>query len=111
MLPPDEPLRVYRWSSWPEYLKPPGKRRPWLRVDRLLGEYHIPQDSAAGRRQLEQELEARRQSESGADYRAIRRGWCLGEPSFRNELLEQMTGRLGAEHYGEERLETEKKEE
>ena len=109
LLPPDEPLRVYRWSSWPEYLKPPGKRRPWLRVDRLLGEYHIPQDSAAGRRQLEQELEARRQSESGADYRAIRRGWCLGEPSFRNELLEQMTGRLGAEHYGEERLETEMK--
>src|SRR5438477_9964850 len=22
----DEPLRAYRWSSWPEYIKPPSKR-------------------------------------------------------------------------------------
>src|SRR5580704_6069998 len=28
-----QPLQAYRWSSWPEYLKPPRKRQPWLRVD------------------------------------------------------------------------------
>ncbi|MBI3849165.1 MAG: transposase [Verrucomicrobia bacterium] len=106
LLSADESLRSYRWSSWPEYLKRPGNRWPWLRVDRLLGEYRIPEDNAAGRRHLEQELEARRQAESGADYRAIRRGWCLGEKAFREGLLEQMSERLGAEHYGEERLET-----
>ena len=60
LLGPEQALREYRWSSWPEYLKSPGKRWPWLRVDRLLGEYGIPKDSAAGRRQLEMFLEERR---------------------------------------------------
>ena len=106
LIPAGELLRTYRWSSWPEYLKRPGQRWPWLRVDRLLGEYRVAQDNAAGRRHLEGELEAGRQAESGADYKAIRRGWCFGEASFRQELLEQMTGRLGAEHYGAERAET-----
>ena len=70
----EDALRVYQWSSWPEYLKSTRQRWPWLRVNRLLGEYRIPQDSAVGRRYLEEQLEARRQSESEADYRLIRRG-------------------------------------
>jgi len=106
LLKPEQSLRDYRWSSWPEYLKSPAKRWAWLRVDRLLGEYRIPQDSAAGRRVLEQAVEERRAAESGADYKTIRRGWCFGEQTFRQELLAQMSERLGAEHYGEERLET-----
>jgi hypothetical protein len=28
----------------------------------------------------------------------IRRGWCLGEEKFREELLMQMSERMGAEH-------------
>jgi REP element-mobilizing transposase RayT len=106
LLTPEQPLTAYRWSSWPEYLKSPGKRPAWLRVDRLLGEYRIPQDSAAGRRVLAHALEARRQAEAGTDYKLIRRGWCLGEETFRKELLAQMSERIGAEHYGAERLET-----
>ncbi len=107
LLKPEESLREYAWSSWPEYLKSPGKRWPWLRVDRLLGEYRIPQESAAGRRHLEAQMEQRRAAEAGADYRAIRRGWCLGGEPFRKELLAQMTERVGPEHYGEERRESE----
>ncbi len=99
-------LRSYGWSSWPEYLKRPAKRWPWLRVDRVLGEYHIWQDSAAGRRQLEAALEQRRALEAGTDYKKLRRGWCLGAEAFRKELLGQMKERLGAEHYGDERQET-----
>jgi REP element-mobilizing transposase RayT len=106
LLRPEQRLADFVWSSWPEYLKSPGRRWPWLRVERLLGEYRIPQDSAAGRRVLEQALEARRAAETGADYKTIRRGWCFGEKTFRQELLVQMTERLGAEHYGEERWET-----
>ncbi len=102
----EQPLRAYRWSSWPEYLKRPGKRWPWLRVDRLLGENRIPLDSAGGRRQLEAALEGRRAEETGADYKRVRRGWCLGDEAFRKELLGQMKERLGAEHYGAERQET-----
>jgi hypothetical protein len=71
-----------------------------------LGEYRIPKDSAAGRRELERVVEERRAAESGADYKAIRRGWCFGAKAFREELLAQRTERLGAEHYGVERLET-----
>jgi putative transposase len=107
LLKPRQALRAYAWSSWPEYLKRPAKRWPWLRVDRLLGEYHIPQDSAAGRRHLEAQVEQRRSAEAGTDYRHVRRGWCLGAEPFRKELLAQMVERRGAEHYGAERRESE----
>ena len=66
------PLKSFAWSSWPAYLLAPSKRPAWLRVDRLLGEWGIPEDSPAGRQRLERALEERR----------------------------------GAEHYGEERVET-----
>jgi len=101
-----EPLRKYGWSSWPEYLKSPRRRWSWLSVGRLLGEYGIGKDSAAGRRRLEEALEQRRAAETGTDYKPVRRGWCYGDKKFRKELLAQMKERLGAEHYGMERQET-----
>jgi len=102
---PEQRLRAYAWSSWPEYLKRKAKRWAWLRVDRLLGEYHIPQDSGAGRRQLEAAMEERRASEAGTDYQKLRRGWCWGGQAFRKELLGQMREQMGAEDYGVERQE------
>jgi putative transposase len=99
----DERLATYRWSSWPEYVKSPGERWPWLRVDRLLGEHGIPKDGPSGRRALERAVELRRSEEEPADYEAIRRGWCFGEDEFRQELLAHVSERLGAEHYGLER--------
>ena len=39
-------------------------------------------------------------------FKGLRRGWFLGDKAFREELLEQMIERMGAEHYGEERRET-----
>ena len=42
----------------------------------------------------------------GEEFKPIRRGWCLGEEKFREELLTQMSERVGAEHYGEERAKT-----
>ena len=107
LLDPDEALKAFEWSSWPAYLKVPSQRPGWLRVDRLLGEYGIPKDSAAGRRSLESRLEARRATEDGRAYYGIRRGWYLGEEEFRQELLARMSERMGAEHYGTERQETE----
>jgi REP element-mobilizing transposase RayT len=41
LLKPEQPLRDYVWSSYTEYLKPPGKRWAWLRVDRLFGEIEL----------------------------------------------------------------------
>lgn len=106
LLRPEQPLRTYRWSSWPEYLKKPRQRPVWLRVDRLLGEMRIPKDSPAGRRELERLVEARRSAEEGGMYQPIRRGWFLGEKTLKKELLAQMKEQMGAEHYGEERQET-----
>ena len=106
LLQPEQPLREYRWSSWPEYLRAPGQRPEWLRVDRVLGEAGIPKDSAAGRRELERGLEARRAAEAEEGYQPIRRGWFYGERSLKKELLGRMSERMGPEHCGEERAET-----
>ena len=107
LLSPDQSLRAFPWSSIVEYLKTPRQRPSWLRVDRLLGEMGIPQDTPAGRRQFELRLEELRAQEDGNQWKAIRRGWCLGDAAFRQELLKQMSGRMGEHHYGTERRESE----
>ena len=106
LLRPEQALREYRWSSWPEYLKSPRRRWDWLRVDRLLGEYRVPKDNKAGRGYLERCVEERRTSEDLRAYQAVRRGWCFGDKQFRKDLLRQVCGRLGPEHYCQERRET-----
>src|SRR6266571_6751329 len=106
LLTPEEPLCAFSWSSFPEYLKAPGRRAPWLRVDRLFGEMSIPQDTPAGRRQFALRMEERRAQEAEGDWKAVRRGWCLGDAAFRRELLAQMDGQMGEHHYGPERQES-----
>jgi len=103
LLPAGAPLEGFVWSSYGVYLGAPGKRPPWLRVDRLLGEKGIAQDSAAGRRELARQMELRRAGEESADYRVIRRGWCLGDETFRQELLLAASERVGTNHYGSDR--------
>ena len=46
-----------------------------VRVDRLLGKYHLPKDSASGGRHLEDQLEERRLSELRTDCGERKRGW------------------------------------
>lgn len=106
LLGPEQPLSAFEWSSWPEYLKPPSRRWPWLRVDRLLGEFRIPKDSAAGRRRLEATLEKRRAGEDGDEFDGVRRGWFLGEAQLKEEILAQMATGIGEYHGGEERRES-----
>ena len=72
-------LESFVWSSYGAYLAPPNERPPWLRVGRLLGEKGIPKESAAGRRALARRMEASREREESADYRAVRRGWWTVE--------------------------------
>ena len=106
LLPSDQPLREYLWSSWPGYLKRPHQRPEWQRVDRLLGEYGIVKDNTAGRRRLEACLEARRATEEGMDYEAIRHGWFFGDQELKKELLEAMRGEFGKNHEGGEKWES-----
>ena len=106
LLRPEQPLVGYRWSSFPDYLQPPSRRDPWLRVDRLLGEMNIPRDSTAGRREFERRMEERRGQEQSEAFKDIRRGWCFSDEEFRQELLAQMSEKVGSYHYGPEVQET-----
>jgi putative transposase len=106
-LAPEEKLSRYRWSSYPAYLLPPGKRPEWLRVDRLLGEHGLQRDTRTSRREFAVRMEARRAGEGGRDWKEVRRGWCLGGGEFKDGLLEEMGERAGQNHTGEERRESE----
>jgi len=106
LLKSEKRLSAYAWSSYGEYLKSPARRLPWLRVDRLLGEMRIPQDTAAGRREFERQIELRRGQEDPEQWKGLRRGWCWGAETFRQELLAQMEEKMGQEHYGAERHQT-----
>ena len=96
-----QPLEHFHWSSYPLYLVSPGKRPAWLRVDRLLGEWHIPQDTPAGRRAFAAGMEARRADDMAETGRRIERGWFVGSEEFRQELLAQVAQAPGASHFGE----------
>jgi len=106
LLGPRQKLAAFSWSSYGQYLRPPGQRVPWLRVDRLLGEMNIAADSVAGRKEFSRRMEASRRVEVVGEYRKIRRGWCYGEDVFRRELLLQASQQIGENHYGEQRRES-----
>lgn len=107
MLKPQERLLAYPWSSLGAYIAAPEHRPFWIRVDRLLGEHAIQEDSAAGRRQFERRMEARRFEETDPEAsKALRRGWFLGSDAFKREALARMEGSLGGHHAGELHRET-----
>jgi REP element-mobilizing transposase RayT len=100
LVPLEEPLQTYRWSSYPFYLRKPQNRPLWLRVDRLFGEWGIPKDSVAGREQFAGLIEARRRAEGTGEYQP--EGWCLGSEEFQQELLAQVSQLASPKHAGEE---------
>ena len=106
LLKPDERLLAYPWSSFGYYLAAPEHRPHWIRVDRLLGEHGLPQDSPAARQEFERRLEARRLEPGDEEaLKALRRGWCLGSEEFKQQKLEELDGMVGQHHFGEMRLE------
>ena len=74
----------YPWSSFGWYLGAPEHRPGWMRVDLLLGEHGVQEDSAAGRQECKRHMEARRLEEADEEeLKPLRRGWCLGSEEFR----------------------------
>src|SRR6266498_1205479 len=101
----EQPLKAYRWSSYPEYLLVASKRPAWLRVDRLLGQWGIGEESRAGRNQFARGMEERKAQEESLqheDWKRLRRGWCWGEKTFREELLAMIGEKRNEHHAGEE---------
>jgi len=82
-------LTGYRWNSLTCYAK--GKGPPWLEMDRVLQSFELAKDGR-GRRAYVAWLEARAANDSGgvdeAAQVALRRGWYLGEETFRDRLLD-----------------------
>lgn len=94
LVPADQPVAAYPWSSYPLYLAP-ARRPTWLRVDRLLGAHGIQSDTAKGRNQFQQRMEQRRSDgEAPGQWDAFRRGWRLGAADFVQRLTERL-GRAG----------------
>jgi putative transposase len=91
-------LEDFEWSSYPLY-GDPAKRPKWLCVDRVLGSCQWL-DDVAGRRAYGEYMQSRvleiATCENPAEYdvrwRGIRRGWFLGDESFRKQLLERLDG-------------------
>ena len=92
-----QPLKCYRWSSYPWYLKRAGKRPEWLHSDRVMGNLGLgPNDvkgyegyiegrvlelcSQAGRKELDEE------------WKALRRGWYVGGEGFVGKLQAHLDG-------------------
>jgi putative transposase len=102
---PNQQLSAYPWSSYRDYLKGARERPQWLRVDRLLDQSGVAQDNGAGRRRFEKRMEARRGA-GEEEFRGLRRGWYLGGPEFRKELVTQLKGKRG-DFFGETTRESE----
>lgn len=92
-------LSEYPWSSLGCYLATPRQRPSWLQVNRLFQEHGIGVDTAVGRKEFEQRMETLRAAKyEPKEWRAIRRGWCLGTARFKTGLLKRLNGKLAAPH-------------
>lgn len=91
-----EPLRGYRWSSYPEYLRRAGLGPEWLCRERVLAGLGLKPGEI---KRYEAYMESRvweladpaRHPEWEARWKGLRRGWYVGDEGF----LDQLKARLG----------------
>ena len=82
------------------YLRP-SKRPEWLCTDRVLGNYQW-QDNRSGREAYRRMMQKRtlevflsdHPQEFDKQWDAIRRGWCLGDSDFREEMEKRVDQRI-----------------
>jgi len=87
-----EPLRHYRWSSYPFYLGSGGGRPGWLATEKVMGNLGLKTGDRAG---YEAYMEGRvlelgdpaGRRQLNEEWRRIRRGWYLGDDGFRGRIL------------------------
>ena len=84
-----EKLKRYRWSSYPWYLSRRGPR--WLNRGKVMASLELKESDRRGyeayleSRALELAIKKGRR-ELDEQWRVLRRGWYLGEDSFRHKL-------------------------
>jgi hypothetical protein len=101
LLDPERPtLAGYPWSSYGAYVGR-TERPVWLRVERVLESHGWAADHA-GQRGYATYLAGRVAECLAAHPRqpreltAVRRGWCLGDGAFRQQLLDRLAGVVAA---------------
>ena len=92
-----EPLKGYRWSSYPWYLSRSVQRPPWLCRERVLAGMGLGVEDRQGyeaymeSRALELKLKrCRRELET--QWKALRRGWYVGGEGFLGKLKTRLAG-------------------
>ncbi len=85
----DGRLFDYAWSSCRHYVLA-AQRPAWFEPRAVLGELALA-DDAAGRRAYAERMRQRAVEELAdgerPEVKELRRGWCLGRPSFRERML------------------------
>lgn len=94
-------LSDFPWSSYPLYFKS-SKRPDWLRAGRVLKSFGW-QDNPAGHRAYQRLMQKLVAEIAGSDslheadeqWADIRRGWCFGGESFRQDMLDKLDDVIG----------------
>jgi putative transposase len=98
-------LAAHRWSSLKDYLLPPSSRCPWVRAAEGLSHMGFDGQDCEGRLSYLEHLEDIAVRLGGRPvlprpgrtlHSTLRRGWYLGEESFRGELLAIQQDGVGA---------------
>jgi putative transposase len=105
----EQPLKRYRWSSYPWYLNRAGKKPAWLRREHVMGALGLAEHHGRGyetyieSRVLELGTRAGR-TNLEAQWKELRRGWFVGGNSFAAKLTENLKkavrGRQRESHSG-----------
>jgi REP-associated tyrosine transposase len=90
-------LESYPWSSLPEFVKPPSRRRSWVAVEKALAQMESSETVAGRRRHLEwleacvdwktPEMAGDELPDGQSLQATFRRGWYFGSEAFREKLL------------------------
>jgi hypothetical protein len=102
---PGKGLETFAWSSYPAYLRP-SLRPAWLRLDRVLGEHGLQDDTAKSRREFSRRMEQMCPTDFGGENRVLRRGWKMGAEDFADWLVEKLDRRGRPGERARERRET-----
>jgi REP element-mobilizing transposase RayT len=100
---PAQKLEAFPWSSYPAYRRP--RWRPcWLRVERLLGEHGLNEDTARSRREFGRIMSVIRLDPG--DQTDLRTTWKFGAEDFRDWLAAKLSRRGRKGERAGERSET-----
>ncbi len=106
LLPRQERLEKYVWSSYPSYLRSARQRKPWLRCDRLLGEHGLIKESRRSRLEFARRMQDRCLEAEDPSAEPIRRGWCFGAEDFVARLQDRLQKSASEHHHSVERRQT-----